>query len=158
MSRLSNPAPVTSALRGYSTAPTPPKMSLFFCYCPDRTEPDVLAKRLRVRAEHFEGYRALQAAGNAEFGRGYLPAPGDAMWAPDRLAVLPPNVQPMAGSVLMLRFPSLQEAWARVKADVYWTAGVWDHERAVVVQMIDPPAPGSVPGVEDAAAITGGMR
>ncbi|KLT44165.1 hypothetical protein CC85DRAFT_229877, partial [Cutaneotrichosporon oleaginosum] len=104
----------------------------FLCYCPDRTGPGVLETRLKVRAEHFAGYKRTLEAGNAEFGRAFLPPPGDELYSPDRLAVLPPNVQPMGGSVLMLRYPSLEEAWARVKEDVYYTAGVWDPERVFV--------------------------
>jgi hypothetical protein len=54
----------------------------------------------------------------------------------------------MGGSVLLLRYPSLADAWARVKQDVYWTAGVWDPERTVVEQFCEPPPAGTVPGVE----------
>ncbi|BEJ01839.1 hypothetical protein CcaverHIS631_0605210 [Cutaneotrichosporon cavernicola] len=130
--------------------------SLFLCYCPDRTGPGVLETRLKVRAEHFEGFKKTMEAGNAEFGRAFLPSPGDALYHPERLSVLPPNVQPMAGSVMMLRYPSLEEAWERVKADVYWTAGVWDHDRTFVTHIADPPPAGTVPGVPDAAAIGSG--
>jgi hypothetical protein len=63
----------------------------------------------------------------------------------------------MGGSVMMLRYASLEEAWDRVKADVYYTAGVWDPERVFVSQIADPPPAGTVAGVGDAAAITGGL-
>lgn len=62
----------------------------------------------------------------------------------------------MAGSVMMLRYDTLEEAWERVKWDVYWTAGVWDHDRLVLEQLCEPPAAGTVPGVEDAAGVTVG--
>lgn len=93
----------------------------------------------------------------AEFGRAFLPPPGDELYHPERLAVLPPSVQPMGGSVLMLRYASREEAWERVTADVYWTAGVWDPARVVVTQIADPPPAGTVAGVGDAAAVTGGL-
>ena len=42
----------------------------------------------------------------------------------------------MAGSVLVFRATSLDEAWKRVKDDVYWTEGVWDAEKCVVEEFI----------------------
>lgn len=88
-----------------------------------------------------------------EFGRGFRPPPDSHLFAPENLALLPEGVEPMAGSVLLLRYDSLEEAWARVRADVYWTAGVWDHDRLVLEQFCEPPAAGTVPGVEDAAGV-----
>jgi len=55
----------------------------------------------------------------------------------------------MGGSVLLLRYPSLEDAWARVKRDVYWTAGVWDPDRTVVEQFCEPPPPGTVAGAKE---------
>lgn len=51
----------------------------------------------------------------------------------------------MAGSILLLRYGTLADAWARVKGDVYWTAGVWDHDRVVVEQIAEAPPKGTVP-------------
>ncbi len=45
----------------------------------------------------------------------------------------------MAGSVMILRFPTLAEAWARIKADKYWTGGVWDKDKVVVREIIGAP-------------------
>lgn len=45
----------------------------------------------------------------------------------------------MAGSVMVLRFPTLDDAWARIKADKYWTGGVWDKEKVVVREIIGAP-------------------
>jgi hypothetical protein len=33
--------------------------------------------------------------------------------------------------------PSLEDAWARVKDDVYWTANIWDKERVIVEELLD---------------------
>lgn len=38
---------------------------LFLGYCPDRVGDDVLPTRLKVRAEHFEKYKATMDAGHA---------------------------------------------------------------------------------------------
>lgn len=69
------------------------------------------------------------------FGLGYLP-PAD---SPLRSHPTPPGVQPMAGSLLVFHSESLETAWARVKEDVYYTAGVWDKEKIVVNEFITPP-------------------
>ncbi|CAK9783419.1 unnamed protein product [Cutaneotrichosporon oleaginosum] len=45
----------------------------------------------------------------------------------------------MAGSVMILRFPTIGEAWARIKADKYWTGGVWDKDKVVVREIIGAP-------------------
>lgn len=42
----------------------------------------------------------------------------------------------MAGSVMLLRFPTKEQAWDRIKADKYWTAGVWDKEKTQVNELI----------------------
>lgn len=80
-----------------------------------------------------------------EFGRAILPQPDSHLLSKANLALLPPNVQPMAGSVLLLRYDTLAQAWDRVREDVYWTAGVWDHAHTVVEQIAEPPASGTVP-------------
>ena len=46
----------------------------------------------------------------------------------------------MAGSLLMMHYPTLQDMWDRIKSDVYWTAGVWDKEKTVVHEFIPAPA------------------
>jgi uncharacterized protein YciI len=45
----------------------------------------------------------------------------------------------MAGSLLVFHSESLDSAWARVKEDEYYTAGVWDREKVVVNEFITPP-------------------
>lgn len=40
-------------------------MPLFFAYCPDRVGDDVLATRLRVRGEHFQGFKQTVQEGHA---------------------------------------------------------------------------------------------
>lgn len=37
---------------------------------------------------------------------------------------------------MLLRFPTKEEAWNRIKADKYWTAGVWDKENVKVNEII----------------------
>ncbi len=42
----------------------------------------------------------------------------------------------LAGSYMILKFDNLDECWARLKRDVYWTQGVWDKERVIVEELI----------------------
>jgi hypothetical protein len=45
----------------------------------------------------------------------------------------------MAGSLMHFKMASIDEAWARIKEDVYWTAGVWDKENTKVHELIRLP-------------------
>lgn len=45
----------------------------------------------------------------------------------------------MAGSLMIFHAQSLSDAWARIRSDVYWTAGVWDAEQAKVEEFVDLP-------------------
>lgn len=40
-------------------------MPLFFAYCPDRVGDGVLETRLRVRSEHFQGFKQTVQEGHA---------------------------------------------------------------------------------------------
>lgn len=71
-----------------------------------------------------------------EFGRAFLPPPDSPLRTSD---LLPPNTQGMAGSVMMFRFPSLEDTWNRIKEDVYWTGGVWDKDKVVVEEFCVAP-------------------
>jgi hypothetical protein len=71
--------------------------------------------------------------GLAVFGLGYLPPSG----SPLRTSpLLPPNTPPMAGSLMILRASSLDDAWERIRSDVYWTEGVWDRGQVKVEEFI----------------------
>lgn len=71
------------------------------------------------------------------FGRGFV---ADAHAGPIEN---PPNSSTpnlgMAGSLMLLRFPSLEDAWNRIKSDIYWTAGVWDKEKSTVKELLNAP-------------------
>ncbi|KAJ9121384.1 hypothetical protein QFC24_004722 [Naganishia onofrii] len=45
----------------------------------------------------------------------------------------------MAGSVMLLKFPTIEDCWARLKRDKYWEAGVWNKEQTTVVELIAAP-------------------
>jgi hypothetical protein len=64
---------------------------------------------------------------------GYLPPADSPLFAH---SAVPPGKQPMAGSFMLMRQASLEEMWARIRADVYWTEGVWDREKCQVGEFI----------------------
>lgn len=39
------------------------------------------------------------------------------------------------GSTMLYRFPTIEEAWERIKSDPYWVQGVWDKERVTVNEL-----------------------
>ncbi|WVQ84262.1 hypothetical protein IAT38_006414 [Cryptococcus sp. DSM 104549] len=114
------------------------KLPLFYTYAVDA--PNILAKRLEVRPAHLKRIEEDKISGNYFFGRGFLPPPGSPLFQDP---ALPPGGQPMAGSILVMRAPSLDDMWKRVKEDVYWTAGVWDHDKVTVGEFV------KVPGDDD---------
>jgi uncharacterized protein YciI len=122
-------------------------MPRFLCYCPDY--PNSLEKRFSVRPEHLVAAKAdLDAGVQSEFrrhfatpypadmvkvtGSPFLPRPGTSQ----RDAVLPEGRPNIAGSFMIYQFDTLEQCWDRLKADVYWKAGVWDKERMVVEELI----------------------
>ncbi|RSH85295.1 hypothetical protein EHS25_005102 [Saitozyma podzolica] len=112
-------------------------MPRFLCYCPDY--PDSLEKRFSVRPQHLVAAKADLDSGvqSAQpplcvHGVPFLPRIG----TKQRDAVLPEGTPNIAGSFMIYRFDSIEECWARLKADVYWTAGVWDKERMEVEELI----------------------
>lgn len=45
----------------------------------------------------------------------------------------------MDGSVMILRQPTIEAAWDRIKSDEYWKQGVWDKEKVLVREIIGAP-------------------
>lgn len=56
---------VTFSFSSLSSSLTIGAMPLFLAYCPDRIGPDVLETRLRVRSEHFQGFKQTVQEGHA---------------------------------------------------------------------------------------------
>lgn len=55
-------------------------------------------------------------------------------------AVDPSELNPgIKGSVMIYRFPTIEAAWARLKADVYWMDNVWDKEKVTVHEFAEGP-------------------
>lgn len=72
----------------------------------------------------------------AVFGRAFL---NDAVSTHEAGKPAADQLPGMDGSVMILRFPTIEEAWARIKADKYWTGGVWDKDKVMVREIIGAP-------------------
>lgn len=118
-------------------------MPRFMCYCPDH--PDYLEERLKVRPEHLARAKQdtnmrrllpqlrLESVTKATVYSGpILPRPGTKA----RDAVLPEGTLNIAGSFMVYEYPTLEDCWARLKEDVYWTADIWDKDRIIVEELI----------------------
>ncbi|KAJ9107740.1 hypothetical protein QFC21_001201 [Naganishia friedmannii] len=117
-------------------------MPIYVCHCPDY--PNSLDKRLSVREAHLKDAGKDKEDGVSLFGRAFLTPEYSTSSVNPAPAV--PAGQPnpgMAGSVMILKFPTIEACWDRLKRDKYWEAGVWDKEKTTVVELI------AAPGDED---------
>lgn len=48
------------------------------------------------------------------------------------------------GSTMLYRFPTIEEAWERIKSDPYWVQGVWDKDRVTVNELAYLPTDGTL--------------
>ncbi|TFK46606.1 hypothetical protein OE88DRAFT_1638060 [Heliocybe sulcata] len=96
--------------------------SLFFVYAPDYTDEGALQRRLEVRPKHLENAKSLIANGTIKVGGAFVDP-----------ATVSSETKKMTGSGLVLQAASLEDAKKIVEGDIYWTAGVWDKEKTVVV-------------------------
>ncbi|ORY26043.1 hypothetical protein BCR39DRAFT_273513 [Naematelia encephala] len=106
-------------------------MPRFMVYAPDY--PNVLEARMKVRPRHVERAKPDLAGGVNVYGGAFLPKAGSKA----REAKLPEGAVNYAGSFMVYIFPTVDDVWARLKSDVFWTEGIWDKERVIVEELID---------------------
>ncbi|KAK0762611.1 hypothetical protein N5P37_005428 [Trichoderma harzianum] len=105
-------------------ATAPPSEYEFVLVIPDKPGPEVRAKRLQVRPQHFSDMTPTLKDGWLKMGGGILnEVPED-----DN----DPNTFDFAGSIMVLVAKSKEDAINKVKDDIYVRAGVWDLEKAQV--------------------------
>lgn len=92
-----------------------------------RDYPDSLEKRLQARSAHLERLRQMQAEG-----RLVLAGPLPAVDGPD------PGPAGFQGSLVVLEFPSLEEARAWAGADPYLAAGVYQSVEVLPFKKVLP--------------------
>ncbi|KAF9484511.1 hypothetical protein BDN70DRAFT_872544 [Pholiota conissans] len=96
----------------------------FFVYAPDKTEEGTLARRLSVRPQHLEGAKSGHESGFIRIG-GMVTTP-EAVTNPDA-------PKQMVGSTFIFEADSLDEVKKAIESDIYYTAGVWDSEKIVIL-------------------------
>ncbi|MDX1657098.1 MAG: YciI family protein [Candidatus Competibacteraceae bacterium] len=92
-----------------------------------RDVPDSLERRKQAREAHLARVRSLQAQGRA-----VLAGPFPALDSPD------PGPAGFTGSLLVLEFPSLEEAQAWAEADPYVEAGVYSAVEVLPFKQVLP--------------------
>ncbi|KAH9485231.1 Protein YciI [Psilocybe cubensis] len=96
----------------------------FFVYAPDKTEPGTLERRLSVREKHLVGAKVSHESGFIRIG-GAVTTP-DAITNPDA----PKN---MVGSTFLFEAESIDQVKKYIENDIYYTSGVWDPEKIVIL-------------------------
>ncbi|KAF8972901.1 hypothetical protein BDZ97DRAFT_1648748 [Flammula alnicola] len=107
-----------------STAASTPARHRFFVYAPDKTEEGTLARRLSVREQHLVGAKKGHESGIIRIG-GMITTP-DAITNPDA-------PKKMVGSTFIFEAESLEQVKNLIESDIYYTSGVWDPEKIVIL-------------------------
>ncbi|KAF9047354.1 hypothetical protein BJ165DRAFT_1526675 [Panaeolus papilionaceus] len=103
---------------------TQPTLHKFFVYCPDKTEPGTLEKRLSVRSKHLETAKDRIANGFIRVG-GMMTTP-EALTNPDA-------PKHMVGSAFICEAENIEFVHKKIEEDIYYTSGVWDPEKIVIL-------------------------
>ncbi|KAI0028645.1 hypothetical protein K488DRAFT_58054 [Vararia minispora EC-137] len=113
------------ACRYSSTATSP--CHTFIVWAPGSTNPGALTYHLTVRPQHLVCTRKLQA-------RGML-LTGGSMRAPE--AIVPgasaDTQNAFVGSTMVFAGSSLEEVHTIIESDLYYTSGVWDKEKLMIL-------------------------
>jgi uncharacterized protein YciI len=113
-------------------------MPLYIAHLPDY--PNSLERRLSVRQGHLERATKDKEQGTSIFGRAFISPDHASTTSNPNPSIDPSQPHPgMAGSIMIFRFDTIDQVWARIKDDLYWTAGVWDKENARVDQLLGAP-------------------
>ncbi|KAH9987461.1 hypothetical protein BJV74DRAFT_773987 [Russula compacta] len=99
-----------------------PTKHLFAVYAPDYTDPGVLEHRLSVREKHLKDVDRMVR----EF--------GGALLAPELIDE--GGRKKMTGSLIFYEAESIEEVRNLVESDIYYTSGVWDKEKVVVLPFV----------------------
>ncbi|KAI0090658.1 hypothetical protein BDY19DRAFT_725267 [Irpex rosettiformis] len=102
-----------------------PKKYTFLLYAPDYTDSEALNRRLAVRPKHLENAKVMFNGGVSRIG-GALVSP-DSYDTPNRK---------MVGSMMVFEAENIEAVRKIVEQDVYYTGGVWDKERLVIIPWV----------------------
>ncbi|KII92013.1 hypothetical protein PLICRDRAFT_122356 [Plicaturopsis crispa FD-325 SS-3] len=110
-------------LRANSTSAPAPRHR-FVIYAPDATDEGAYARRMEVREKHLALARRLS-------GEGFIKL-GGAMLTPESIES-PTAERKIIGSVFICEAESLAQVRKYAEEDLYYTAGVWDKEKLVIL-------------------------
>jgi len=102
-----------------------PALSKFLVYAPDKTDQGAFERRQSVRPKHLEN--AAQGISDG------LIRMGGALLTPESLTG---GEKKTIGSCMIYEARTLEEIKVIVESDIYYTAGVWDPERLVILPFV----------------------
>ncbi|KAI0359258.1 hypothetical protein OH77DRAFT_1517799 [Trametes cingulata] len=103
-----------------------PHRHKFVVYAPDMTDEGAFQRRLSVRQAHLQ--RAKE-----EIDRGIIKLAG-AMLTPESIES-PAAEKKMVGSIFVCEAESLEAVRKLMESDVYYTSGVWDKDKMVILPL-----------------------
>ncbi|EAU91565.1 hypothetical protein CC1G_02054 [Coprinopsis cinerea okayama7 len=105
-----------------------PAKHKFLVYAPDKTEEGTFEKRLSVRPKHIEVAHERNIAGIVKL--------GGAVLTPESISS-PTAQKKMVGSAFIFEAESLEEVKKMVEGDIYYTSGVWDPEKIIILPFVN---------------------
>jgi len=99
----------------------------FLVFAPDKKDEGTFKRRMEVRPKHLERIAELQKAGKIRVG-GVVLSP-ESIESVDAEKVI-------IGSTLICEYESIAQVREMIETDIYWTSGIWDQERIVVLPFI----------------------
>ncbi|KAL7411363.1 hypothetical protein BDY24DRAFT_417160 [Mrakia frigida] len=123
---------MTSLLKTAASAASTLKQNKYVVWAPDYTDSGALGRRLAVREKHLSDTHESWKKGEMELGGGFLSTDENEGSSPP----------PLAGSVLIVYYPSIEDVKKRIERDPYWINNVWDKEKMVVrpILLFDGPS------------------
>ncbi|KAJ6469477.1 hypothetical protein C8R45DRAFT_1017185 [Mycena sanguinolenta] len=108
-------------------------LSKFWVYAPDNTDEGAFERRLSVRAKHLEN-AAKRRLDNAAKGiiDGRIRV-GGAVLTPESITG---GDKKMVGSCMIYEAESIEVVKEIIESDIYYTAGVWDPERILILPFV----------------------
>ncbi|KAJ7148620.1 hypothetical protein C8R43DRAFT_888729 [Mycena crocata] len=97
----------------------------FLVYAPDKTDAGAVERRLSARPKHLENATKAINAGIIRV--------GGALLTPESLTGADKK---MIGSVIIYQAENIEAVTTMVETDIYYTAGVWDPERLVILPFV----------------------
>ncbi|KAJ6469476.1 hypothetical protein C8R45DRAFT_1017182 [Mycena sanguinolenta] len=97
----------------------------FVVYAPDKQDEGAPERRLAVRSKHLEKTSKLISDGVIHV--------GGALLSPESITG---GEKKMVGSCMICQAESLEAVKSLVESDIYYTSGVWDPERLVILPFV----------------------